>query len=212
MSHVAKDKLPKYQQVAIAIAERIASEQYPVGQKLRARSTLANSFRVSAETARKAINVLVDLNIVSVKHGSGVEVASKERAEDFLSQYANVQSLQDLKLDIVSRINQQKAELTELTHLLDELVSQTQQVHTENQFLPYELTLTATAAHLDKSLSDLHLWQETSATIIAIKHEEDMLLSPGPYAMIAENDTLYFVGDEYTKQRLTNFFYPNGIN
>ncbi|MGG7013310.1 UNVERIFIED_CONTAM: hypothetical protein P3E19_08420 [Pseudomonas aeruginosa] len=55
----------------------------------------------------------------------------------------------------------------------------------------------------------MNFWQNTSATIIAIKHKEELLVSPGPYAKISLNDTLYFVGhDESTLQRVQNFFYP----
>ena len=52
---------PRYQQIAVAIAERIVDGKYPIGSKIYARSTLASNFNVSPETARKAINVLVEL-------------------------------------------------------------------------------------------------------------------------------------------------------
>ena len=68
--------LPRYQQVAVEIAERIADQRYQVGEKIHARSTLASNFNVSPETARKAINVLVDLGIMEVRHGSGAYVVT----------------------------------------------------------------------------------------------------------------------------------------
>ena len=57
--------------------------RYEVGQKVHARSTLASNFNVSPETARKAINVLVDLGIMDVRHGSGAYIASKGKAQSF---------------------------------------------------------------------------------------------------------------------------------
>ncbi len=75
--------LPRYQQIAVEIAERIVENRYEVGQKVHARSTLASNFNVSPETARKAINVLVDLGIMDVRHGSGAYIASKEKAQSF---------------------------------------------------------------------------------------------------------------------------------
>ena len=68
---------PRYQQIALQIAERIVRNELKVGQKIYARSTLATTFAVSPETARKAINVLSDLGIVDPVHGSGVNIASK---------------------------------------------------------------------------------------------------------------------------------------
>lgn len=76
--------LPRYQQVAVEIAERIADNRYQVGEKIHARSTLASNFNVSPETARKAINVLVDLGIMEVRHGSGGLCAFARKSEGLL--------------------------------------------------------------------------------------------------------------------------------
>ena len=54
----------RYQQIAVEIAERIAAGVYDIGEKINARSTLASNFNVSPETARKAVNILVDLGIM----------------------------------------------------------------------------------------------------------------------------------------------------
>ena len=51
-----------------------------------------------------------------------------------------------------------------------------------NPLLPFELLLTNEATHLDQSISELNIWQATGATVIAISHEEELLVSPGPYA------------------------------
>ena len=183
---------PKYQQIAVDVAEKIAEGKLHVGDKIHARSTLANQYQVSPETARKAIIVLVDLEIVKAKHGSGFYVASKEKAQDFVTQYQDVQTIAEIKEE-----------------LLDTLVEQTKRFDSFNPMNPYSLVLTEEAAYLEATISEMNFWQNTSATIIAIKHKEELLVSPGPYAKISLNDTLYFVGhDESTLQRVQNFFYP----
>lgn len=212
MSNKKKVVLPRYQQVAVEIAERIVDNRYVIGEKIHARSTLASTFGVSAETARKAVNVLVDLGIMEVKHGSGVIVSSKSKAESFLVQYKDVQSVQDIKTDLMESVKQQKDELDHFTQLLDQLVSQTKKINHASPFLPSELLLTESAEHLEQSISELNLWHETTATVIAISHNNDLFLSPGPYAKLSANDTVYFVGNEYAKQRMYNFFYPNKQN
>ena len=70
-------KASKYQQIAVGVAQRIVSGEYKVGERIKSRSTLASMFGVSPETTRKALNILADLKIVSVKHGSGAIVLSK---------------------------------------------------------------------------------------------------------------------------------------
>lgn len=201
--------MPRYQQIAIEMAERIANNRYEVGQKIHARSTLASTFGVSPETARKAVNVLVDLGIMQVKHGSGVFVASKEKAEELLKQHQDVQSIDELKIEAIDSIKKQQEELQQLTDIIDTLIVQTKKMNHTNPFIPAELILTSEAEHLEQTVSDLNLWHETSATIIAISHDNELLLSPGPYAKIQANDTLFFIGDELAKQKMQNYFYPH---
>ncbi len=56
--------MPRYQQIAVEIATRIANEEYKVGDKIYTRSYIAGHYGVSPETARRAICVLSDLDIV----------------------------------------------------------------------------------------------------------------------------------------------------
>ncbi|WP_313631129.1 GntR family transcriptional regulator [Enterococcus devriesei] len=201
--------LPRYQQVAVEIAERIADNRYRVGEKIHARSTLASNFNVSPETARKAINVLVDLDIMEVRHGSGAYVLSREKAKVYFEKYQDVQSAQEIKNDIQTSIENQKQELNNMTQLLDQLFAQTKRVHNVAPFVPYELTLTEAAEHLEQTVNELNIWHETGATIIAIQQKEQLLLSPGPYAKICAGDTLFFVGNELVLQRMQHLFYPD---
>lgn len=210
---MAKKKLvvPRYQQIAVAIAERIVENRYHEGEKIHARSTLASNFNTSPETARKAINVLVDLGIMEVRHGSGAYVASKEKAKSYLVQYHDVSSIQDLKQEILNSVNRQQEELENFSTLLDTLVSQTKIRHQTAPFVPYEIVLDDKAVHLNQSIGELNIWQETGATVVAIQHEDRLLLSPGPYAKFEVGETVFFVGEELVFQRMQHFFYPRDI-
>lgn len=199
---------PKYQLIAVDIAERIVENRYRVGDKLYARSTLASTYGVSPETARKAISVLVDLDIVEVKHGSGAFISSKEKAQEFIELYQDVSTIQDIKTDILNSVTKQQEELVNLTNLLDRLVDQTKHANRLNLFTPFELTLTKEAEHLKQTVKDINFWQQTGATIIAIQQQKDLILSPGPYAVLEEGDTVFFVGNELSYQRVQNLFYP----
>lgn len=202
-------RMPRYQQIAIEIAERIVDNRYPIGEKIHARSTLASTFGVSPETARKAVNILVDLGIMEVKHGSGVFVSSKNKAVSFLEQYKDVQTIEEIKHDLFNSLALQKKELDGFTQIINQLVSQTVKLNKVNPFLPSELLLKEEAQHLNTSISALNLWHETGATVIGILHNDELVLSPGPYAVLNANDTVYFVGDEFATQRMINFFYPH---
>lgn len=199
---------PRYQQIAVELAQRIVENRYHEGEKLHARSTLASNFNVSPETARKAINVLVDLGIMEVRHGSGAYVASKEQAQRFLAQYQDASSIQELKNEIVNSVERQQQEFENFSTLLDTLVQQTKRIHQSAPFLPFEITLDEQALHLDESIGELNIWQETGATVIALQHGDKLLLSPGPYAKFEAGETVFFVGEELVFQRMQHFFYP----
>ncbi|WP_301405556.1 cation:proton antiporter regulatory subunit, partial [Enterococcus entomosocium] len=124
--------------------------------------------------------------------------------------YQDVQSIQETKAEIMESVKKQQEELNHFSQLLDQLVSQTKRIHKMNPLLPFELALTEEAAHLNQSISELNIWQATGATVIAISHDQELLVSPGPYAKFSAGDTVHFIGNEYTLQRMTNFFYPDG--
>src|SRR5699024_2480467 len=200
--------LPRYQEIAVEIAERIVENRYQVGEKIYARSTLASNFNVSAETARKAINVLVDLEIMEVQQGSGTYVASRDKAKQFVDKYQNVQTLNEIKRDVLTSIKRQKEELDNTTQLMEMLLKQSKQIQDVSPFIPYQLKITSKALHIEKSIAELNIWQKTGATIVAIQTDSALLLSPGPYAKLSIGNTIYFVGDDLVVQRMNQFFYP----
>lgn len=200
-------KQPRYQQIAIKIAEKIVNNEFKVGEKISARSTLAPTFGVSPETARKAISILKDLEIVDSVHGSGVRVLSRQKAQKFLTQHQEVQSLQDLQEEILESVSRQQSELANFSEILDKLVDQTQHFQHSNPLTPVEFELTEPSEKLGMTLGAMNLWQNTGATVVGILQDDDLIISPGPYATLKQGDTLYFVGNADTIQVLQNFFY-----
>lgn len=199
---------PLYQQVAIKLAQAIAEGTFEQGQQVNARSTIADRYAVSAETARRAVQVLVDLEIMTSRHGSGTFVASQNKAKNFLEQYDNIESINSMKDDLIESVRRQEKEFQRFTSLLDEVIEKTKQSQVINPLAPFELHLNKDAQHLGKSVAELNLWQATGATVVAISHNEKLYVSPGPYVFLEENNILYFVGNEYVLQRMINFFYP----
>ena len=106
---------PRYRQIAYAIAEKIANGDYPIGSKLHARSTLSVQFGVSSETARKAISILSDLDIVQAVHGSGVKILSQEKAKNFLNQAEETSTIQTLHAQIDNIMTVQKTAIENLS-------------------------------------------------------------------------------------------------
>lgn len=199
---------PRYQQIAVDIAGKIVDRRYEIGSKVYARSELAIQYGVSPETARKAINVLADMNIVEVTKGSGVVIRSYENAVKFIKQFKDIQTLHDLKHQILRKADRQMEDFFLLKDQVEELVERIEHFKSTNPFVPFEMQITADTPYLNKTSSDVNFWHNTAATIIAIKRDKEMLMSPGPYAQFTEHDVIYFVGDESAYERVYHFMYP----
>jgi K+/H+ antiporter YhaU regulatory subunit KhtT len=197
----------RYYQIAVMIAEKIKNRTYPEGTKLNARSSLAVSFNTSPETVRRGLNVLADIGIVEMKHGSGAIVVSRKKAKEFLDNFNNIQTIQDSRTRIMESIKRQEEEISHFEKLLDDMFFSTQKAQDLYVFTPYELEIDSSCLCTGKSLNELNFWNRTEATIVGIKRGKETLISPGPYAEILDGDILYFVGDESAKQRVNNLLY-----
>ncbi|GAB6666641.1 hypothetical protein BOVMAS25_03880 [Streptococcus uberis] len=83
---------------------------------------------------------------------------------------------------------------------------QSQNISKQFPLAPYEIIVNKDTDHFGKSIGVLNLWHQTGATVVAIEHEGQFLISPGPYAVIEKGDHIYFVGDESVYSRMKNFF------
>ena len=199
---------PRYQQIATDIASKIVDGQYKVGEKIYARSSIASQYGVSSETARRAILILSDLDIVDTTKGSGVLIKSFDNAIKFVKQYTEIQTIQNLKNEIMDSVERQSAEITYFNDCLAKLIDYTDRFRSINPFMPYEIEITDKTPYLNQSVQDVNFWHNTSATIVALKRNDALILSPGPYVSFLEGDILYFVGDENSLLRVKTFMYP----
>lgn len=206
-----KSKLtsPRYQQIATDIASKIVDRHYKVGDKIYTRSSIASQYGVSAETARRAISILVDLEIVESTKGSGVVIRSYEKAVQFVHQYNDIQTIHDLKKNIMGSVERQLKEIDYFNDSLTKLIDKMDRYRSSNPFVPYDIEITEDTPLLNKTISEVNFWHNTSATIIAIKRNEELLRSPGPYTAFLKGDVVYYVGDEESSERVYNFIYPN---
>lgn len=194
---------PRYQEVARDVAGKIVDGFYKVGEKIYARSSLASQYGVSSETARRAVCVLDDLGIVVSSKGSGVTIISYEKAVAYVRQYREFTSINELRCALAESIGRQQEETRTINTLLDELVQKTERFRTSNPFVPFQTQVTAACPHLGKSLSDLNFWHNTLATVIAIRRGEKLILSPGPYVSLKENDVIFYIGDAECVDRVS---------
>lgn len=201
---------PRYQQIAADIAAKISDNKYKVGDRIYARSTIASQYGVSAETARRAISLLADLDIVVSRQGSGVYITSYQNAVKFAAQFEDIQTIDDLRDEVNKSVKRQKDELNEFNSTLSKLIDQTNRFRYLNPFNPFQMEITNETEYVNKNLNEMNFWHNTGATIIAIKRNDEYIISPGPYVAFEEHDLIYFVGDDEALTMVNNFLYPQG--
>lgn len=196
----------RYHEIALMVAQRIVDGKYPLGEKIRSRTTIASNFGVSPETARKAVNLLADLEIVEVIHGSGVYVRSKEKASAFIARSQNLKQLTQTKQELRESIKRQQEELQTTLELIGKLETESRRTQDSLTLVPFELVVTEAFKELGQTVGQLNLWHRTKATIMAVKRGEEMILSPGPVLMIEVGDIVYYIGDDQAKQMMELLF------
>jgi len=197
----------RYRQIALNIAHDIANKNINVGDKLQARSAVAIKYNVSSETARRAINVLMDMGIVETRQGSGTVIISHDKAVDFISTEDEKHTLNDIKSDLVNQISEQEKTLHQMQETLTKFLNQSQSFQHQNPLTPFELTLSEPSNAYGKSLSELNFWYMTGTTLIAILRHDQLTVSPGPYATLEPGDKIYFVGDMNAVSKVETFLF-----
>ncbi|WP_313342035.1 TrkA C-terminal domain-containing protein [Sedimentibacter sp.] len=196
-----------YQKIALDIASRIVEKNLKIGEKIYSRSSISSQYKVSPETARRAINILSDLEIVETMKGSGVIIKSYENAVKYVRGFSDKQTIKSLINEINESFNNQIKEIEALKKNFDLLTENTQRFQASNPFIPFEIKITKDSKHLNKSASEINFWQNTNATIVAIKRNNSIILSPGAYSLFLEDDIFYFVGDDNSYLRVKEFMY-----
>ena len=200
--------IPRYQQIAVEVAARITNGEYGEGEKIYARSSLAGQYGVSPETARRAICILSDLGIVSSEKGSGIIIKSQKKASDYIKQNSKRDTIDTIKENLLKSVSRQKREMDYLNECMNDLIEASVHFRSMNPFMPFEIRITKDCVYLNKTVTEIQFWQHTGATVIAVSRKDLVMKSPGPYVALTENDTIYFIAQDDTADRVKEFLYP----
>lgn len=196
MENEKKVSFPIYREIALNIAQDIVDGKYMEGQKLSGRSVLSSQYGVSPETIRKSVHMLKDVGIVDVEKNSGVRVVSVREAKGFIQQNQDIQSITTAKNELFAWMKRQITETADAMEKIQSIINTSARFKNPTLFTPYEIMVPSHSKVAAKTISDLNFWHQTGATIVAIEREEQIILSPGPYATLQVGDILHVVGDE----------------
>lgn len=200
---------PVYQKIAIDIANRIVSGDLSLGEKLYGRSSLASQYNVSPETIRRSISLLSDMDIVTVTKGSGIVISSVDNCLKFIDKFKDIDSISSLKKGIVDLLEKKKELDKNIEYSIDELVDYSSRFKNSNPFVPFEFEIRSEMSVINKTISETKFWQNTGATIIGIRRDDKLILSPGPTTIFKDNDIFIVVCDENSYYRTRDFLHQS---
>ena len=196
---------PRYKQIAVDIANRIYHGSINEGEKIHGRSTLAGEYNVSPETIRRSIKLLEDMDVLTVSKGSGITVLSKDKAYSFIERFQEVESLGIMKNQLESLINKKREIDGQVNELVNRITDLSDRLKNVNPLNTVEVPIPKSWKKSGDTIKDLKFWQNTGGTIVGIRREENLIISPGPYATIEEGDTILVVGDYNVINNVSNY-------
>lgn len=199
------EEIAGYKSIAFDIAQRIVSGEFPVGSKISGRSLLASQYHVSPETIRKSIGLLKEEDIVSVSQGKEVVVVSDLNALDYLTKNNYLKTVYSLKQDLEYVIAQKKEIDEKFEEVLTGIINLSDRLQNLKPYHPVEIKVNESSHVIGRTIANLNFWQQTGATIIALRRGTQVTISPGPHFILQENDVLIVVGDGQVYQRTSQF-------
>ncbi len=187
-------KQPRYQQIAMDIAARIARNDFEEGQRISGRSVLSSEYAVSPETIRRAINLLEEENVVEVAPNYGVIVGTKVQALAYLDGNASVNDATALKHKLTSLMDKRHELDVEINNVIQEIMDISSRFASSDPLRRFEYNIDPSSKLVGKSIRSSSFYQITNMTIIAINRRGAMMLSPGPDAVFEAQDVLVVVG------------------
>lgn len=185
----------QYLQIALNLAERIAKGELPEGRRMYGRSIIASEYGVSPETVRKAFHLLADMEVIEIKPQSGAVVRSAENARHYIQNFSGNADSASLKQRLKNLISEASAVNKQLLDTAAALLKSREAHFSPGQPFPnYTVPVPEDSPLIGKNIGELKFWQSTGATIVAIRREQTVILSPGPYAELHGGDIIILVG------------------
>lgn len=200
-----------YLSIATDIAQRIINDEFAIGSRIAGRTLLASHYNVSSETIRKAVALLKDANVVNVSQGKEITVLSVEEAYRFIDHHKSMQSVYSLRQELEILLEKKNEIDKRLECVLNDIIGYSDRLKNLNPYNPIEVKIPANSHLVGRTIADIKLWQHTGATVVAIRRDTDIIISPGPLAVIEADDRLVIVGNAEVLQRSTDFAHKTSL-
>ena len=90
-------------------------------------------------------------------------------------------------------------------NIMTEIMKYSDQLKNLTPFNPVEIMVKDESLVVDKPLEKIALWHNTGATIVAVRRNNEIIISPGPYFVLHKNDKIVVVGTKDVFHRVNKF-------
>jgi len=194
-----------YQSIALDIAKRIINNEFIAGDKISGRTLLAGQYEVSPETVRKAVAILKEANVVAVSQGKEIVVLPAEQARHFIEHHKEMASAYSLKQELEILLEKKEETDKLIRKNITQIIRYSDRLKNLAPYNPVEIRILHHSVAVGKSLADIKLWHHTGATIVAIRRSTEIIVSPGPNAVLEEKDRIVVVGPNDVLQKVNDF-------
>lgn len=185
---------PVYSQIALDIAGRIARGELKEKERISGRSITSCEYGVSPETIRRSFRLLADMEIVEVHPNSGVVILSKEKAVKYIEKYDTGKDYRYLKNELKQLMNERERLSAQILGVIDRILDLSDKFRKTDLLHHFEVEIPPGSSIVGKTVGETSFWQSTGATIITIRRGNEVILSPGPFAVFQEHDVIAAVG------------------
>ena len=134
-------------------------------------------------------------------------VLSREKAISFLNRNKSIDSIRSYKTEIDKLLNNRKEIENQLLKSIQGIIDYSSRFNEVNNIIPLEFVVPENCLYIGKTVGEIMFWQNTGATLIAVKRNDELLLSPGPYISLNPNDVLIVVGNDNIRNSVPQFLY-----
>jgi K+/H+ antiporter YhaU regulatory subunit KhtT len=184
---------------------RIARGELKENTKVYGRSMMSTEYGVSPETIRRSMKLLDDMKIVEVKQNSGTMILSAEKAKLYVERFGTQNDIYLMQKKLNNLLEQQETIDKQIVDVVGSIININKNFSKANPFYNHEIQIPQNSSLTDHTLAELNFWQETNATVIGIRRDDKIILSPGPYVLILGDDILIYIGDVISSQAVYDF-------
>ena len=124
-----------------------------------------------------------------------------------MKKHQTISSLHSVQDNLLDMIAQQRTISLKIEENIQSIMNSADRFSYFNPLTPFEIDIENDCVHVNQTIGELNFWHQTSATIIAIKRDGKMIVSPGPYAILTAGDKLLIIGDKDAYQQSKKLLY-----